>query len=50
MFDHVGIRASDRESSERFYGTVLAPLGIELDYSDEELAEWGDFASRRGDR
>ena len=44
MFDHVGIRSSDRESSERFYETVLSTLGIEQDHSDEEVAEWGDFA------
>ena len=45
MFDHVGIRASDRESSERFYDAVLSTLGIERAYSDQELVEWGeDFA------
>ncbi|MFL6159312.1 MAG: VOC family protein, partial [Marmoricola sp.] len=27
MFDHVTIRVSDRTASERFYDTVLAPLG-----------------------
>jgi catechol 2,3-dioxygenase-like lactoylglutathione lyase family enzyme len=43
LFDHVGIRASDRESSERFYGTVLATLGIEQAHNDEEVVEWGDF-------
>jgi catechol 2,3-dioxygenase-like lactoylglutathione lyase family enzyme len=44
MFDHVGIRASDREASERFYSTVLAALGIEKTHSDESLVEWDDFA------
>ena len=38
MFDHLGIRASDREASERFYETVLRTLGIEKDSSDEDLA------------
>jgi catechol 2,3-dioxygenase-like lactoylglutathione lyase family enzyme len=44
MFDHVTIRASDREASERFYETVLRSLGIEKTYSDEHLAEWHDFS------
>jgi catechol 2,3-dioxygenase-like lactoylglutathione lyase family enzyme len=44
VFDHVGIRVADREASERFYDTVLATLGVEKEYSDEELAEWGEFA------
>jgi catechol 2,3-dioxygenase-like lactoylglutathione lyase family enzyme len=42
VFDHVGIRVSDRSASERFYDTVLATLGIAKTTSDEELAEWGD--------
>jgi catechol 2,3-dioxygenase-like lactoylglutathione lyase family enzyme len=44
VFDHVGIYASDRAESERFYTTVLATLGIDKDYSAEALAEWDDFA------
>jgi catechol 2,3-dioxygenase-like lactoylglutathione lyase family enzyme len=45
MFDHVTVRASDREASERFYDVVLTVLGIAKTHSDEELgAEWGDFA------
>ena len=44
MFDHVTIRASDREASERFYDTVLAAIGIEQTYSDEWFAEWRDFS------
>jgi catechol 2,3-dioxygenase-like lactoylglutathione lyase family enzyme len=44
VFDHVGIRVADRAASERFYDTVLASLGIGKDHSDEELAEWSDFA------
>jgi catechol 2,3-dioxygenase-like lactoylglutathione lyase family enzyme len=44
VFDHVGIRASDRGATERFYDTVLRPLGVEKDHSSEELAEWGDLA------
>jgi catechol 2,3-dioxygenase-like lactoylglutathione lyase family enzyme len=44
MLDHVTIRVSDREASERFYDTVLPTLGIEKLVSDERGAEWGDFA------
>jgi len=44
VFDHVTIRASDREASERFYETVLHTLGIEKTHSDEHYAEWDDFS------
>jgi catechol 2,3-dioxygenase-like lactoylglutathione lyase family enzyme len=44
LFDHVTIRASDREASERFYATVLATIGIEQTHSGEEYAEWDDFS------
>jgi catechol 2,3-dioxygenase-like lactoylglutathione lyase family enzyme len=44
VFDHVTIRASDREASERFYDTVLPAVGLEKAYSDERGAEWGDFS------
>jgi len=44
MLDHVTIRASDREESERFYQTVLSTLGIEQTHSGEHFAEWGDFS------
>ncbi len=44
MFDHVTIRASDRDASESFYATVLRTLGIEQSHSDEHFAEWGDFS------
>ena len=35
MFDHVTIRVGDRTASERFYDTVLRPLGIERTYRTE---------------
>jgi hypothetical protein len=38
VFDHVTIRASDREASERFYATVLATLGVKPGLSDEWVA------------
>ena len=44
MFDHVTIRVSDREASERFYDTVLGTLGAERTYTGEHFAEWGDFS------
>jgi catechol 2,3-dioxygenase-like lactoylglutathione lyase family enzyme len=44
MFDHVTIRVSNREESERFYNTVLATVGLDSPHSDEQYAEWGDFS------
>jgi catechol 2,3-dioxygenase-like lactoylglutathione lyase family enzyme len=44
VFDHVTIRVSDRDVSERFYETVLGVLGYEKGWSDEALAEWNTFS------
>ena len=44
MFDHVTIRASNREASERFYETVLRTLGTEKTHGDAHYAEWNDFS------
>jgi catechol 2,3-dioxygenase-like lactoylglutathione lyase family enzyme len=44
VFDHVTIRVSDREPSERFYEAVLGVLGYEKGWSDESLAEWNTFS------
>ena len=44
MFDHVGIRVSDRAASERFYETLLAVLGFAKTHSDDDLVEWEDWA------
>jgi len=44
VFDHVTLRASDLEASERFYQSVLAVLGVEQTSSTAELAEWDDFS------
>jgi catechol 2,3-dioxygenase-like lactoylglutathione lyase family enzyme len=49
VFDHVTIRASDREASERFYDTVLRTLGIEKTQADDAFAEWGDFSLTSAD-
>jgi catechol 2,3-dioxygenase-like lactoylglutathione lyase family enzyme len=44
VFDHVTIRASDREASERFYTLVLGTIGIEPTHSDDHFAQWADFS------
>jgi catechol 2,3-dioxygenase-like lactoylglutathione lyase family enzyme len=44
MFDHVTIRASDREATERFYALVLRTLGVEPPHTDEYYAQWADFS------
>jgi catechol 2,3-dioxygenase-like lactoylglutathione lyase family enzyme len=49
VFDHVTIRASDREASERFYETVLGALGIEKTHADEHYPEWDDFSLSAAD-
>jgi catechol 2,3-dioxygenase-like lactoylglutathione lyase family enzyme len=43
MFDHVTIRATDREASERFYDIVLRTLGIDESYRTATISEWQDF-------
>lgn len=49
MFDHVTIRASDRDASERFFDTVLVPLGIERSHSGRDFTEWDDFGLTQAD-
>jgi catechol 2,3-dioxygenase-like lactoylglutathione lyase family enzyme len=44
VFDHVTIRSSDREASERFYATVLRTLEVEPPRSEDWGAEWDDFS------
>jgi catechol 2,3-dioxygenase-like lactoylglutathione lyase family enzyme len=44
VFDHVTIRATDRAASERFYETVLAPLGIQVTSRGGDYVEWDDFS------
>ena len=43
MIDHVDIRVSDLEASERFYDTLLPVIGKER-LSAAGYVEWGDFA------
>jgi catechol 2,3-dioxygenase-like lactoylglutathione lyase family enzyme len=44
MFDHVTIRVTGRSASERFYNTVLTPLGIDRTYRTGTFSEWQDFS------
>jgi catechol 2,3-dioxygenase-like lactoylglutathione lyase family enzyme len=44
MFDHVGIRVSDRAASRAFYETVLAVLGHPLEQGTT-FDEWNDFGT-----
>jgi catechol 2,3-dioxygenase-like lactoylglutathione lyase family enzyme len=44
VFDHVTIRVSDRAASERFYDRVLAVIGIDETYSDDQFTEWDGFS------
>jgi catechol 2,3-dioxygenase-like lactoylglutathione lyase family enzyme len=50
VFDHVTIRVSDRAASERFYKTVLLPLGVETTYRTNAFTEWRDFSLAAADR
>jgi catechol 2,3-dioxygenase-like lactoylglutathione lyase family enzyme len=43
VFDHITIRASDRDASEAFYGTVLEALGIDESYRTSKFSEWQEF-------
>ena len=43
MFDHVTIRVADRSASERFYDTVLAPLGVDRNLQTPTVTQWGEF-------
>jgi catechol 2,3-dioxygenase-like lactoylglutathione lyase family enzyme len=49
MFDHVTIRVSDRDASERFYDTMLAVLGIDRTYRTRSFSEWNDFSLAEAD-
>ena len=44
MIDHVDIRVSDRDASQRFYETVLTVLGRTEHVDDGEYIDWGDFS------
>jgi catechol 2,3-dioxygenase-like lactoylglutathione lyase family enzyme len=44
VIDHVDIRVSDRDASQRFYETVLTVLGRTEHVDDSEYIDWGDFS------
>ena len=52
MFHHVTLRVSDRDASERFLRTVLAPLGLSPTADDGEFLQFTDLsiAPARDDR
>jgi catechol 2,3-dioxygenase-like lactoylglutathione lyase family enzyme len=43
MFDHVMFRVGDRDAAERFFGTVLVPLGIDKTYRTSRFTQYSDF-------
>ena len=43
VIDHVDIRVSDRDASERFYDSFLAALGAEPVDQSEQHIDWGPF-------
>jgi len=49
VFDHVTIRVADRPTSDAFYETVLATLGIETSYHAGAYSEWEDFSVGQAD-
>jgi catechol 2,3-dioxygenase-like lactoylglutathione lyase family enzyme len=49
VLDHVTIRVSDREASERFYLTVLPTLGIGQSSTGAHFAEWDEFSIAEAD-
>jgi len=44
VVDHVDIRVSDRDASQRFYETVLTVLGREERTIESTHIDWGDFS------
>jgi catechol 2,3-dioxygenase-like lactoylglutathione lyase family enzyme len=54
MFDHVTIRVSDAEASERFYDTVMGAIGVAkrsggFGEGCPEFADWGEFSIAIGE-
>ncbi len=41
MYSHTTIGANDLARARRFYDAVLAPLGLEVRFSDETIVGWG---------
>jgi catechol 2,3-dioxygenase-like lactoylglutathione lyase family enzyme len=49
VFDHVTIRVSERDVSERFFDTTLTPLGLDATYRSSAFAVWDEFAITQAD-
>jgi catechol 2,3-dioxygenase-like lactoylglutathione lyase family enzyme len=49
MFDHVSVRVADLPASERFYDTVLPPLGMDSTYRTNTFVVWDNFALSEAD-
>ena len=49
MFDHVMIRVAARTISERFFASVLTPLGIDATRRTDSLVVWQDFMLTEAD-
>jgi len=43
VIDHVTVRVADRAASERFFETVLTPLGVDQTYRTNAVTSWGNF-------
>ena len=43
MFDHITVRVTDRAATERFFETVLEPLGVGTTYRTNAVTSWGNF-------
>jgi catechol 2,3-dioxygenase-like lactoylglutathione lyase family enzyme len=48
VFDHVTIRVTDRDASDRFYDTVLTVLGLDA-YRTPTFSTWGNFQVTEAD-
>ena len=50
VIDHVTLRVADKAVAERFYDTVLAPLGVARAGAGDDYAEWdNDFSVAQAD-
>jgi catechol 2,3-dioxygenase-like lactoylglutathione lyase family enzyme len=41
MYSHTTVGANDLDRARGFYDAVLAPLGLEVRYSDDAIVGWG---------
>jgi catechol 2,3-dioxygenase-like lactoylglutathione lyase family enzyme len=43
VIDHVTVRVTDRAASERFFETILTPLGVDTTYRTNAVTSWANF-------